>query len=173
MTETVPKHRVFLNRPLDLVKSLYCKVVVRSVRGIEVMGGLVAVDPVTDTAVIIDVDNSDNMDINKYPVTVVPFVRWEAMEVIDSSEEFKERVRRLTSDKGEKHGMSEEECKTARTNITAWLAKNGLESVLSGDDLVIADTVVLEPPYTSGCCSATNEIILARVQSLLERIQPL
>jgi len=172
MAESVPKHRVFLNRPLDLVNSLHCKVVVSSVRGIKVMGGLVAVDPVTDTAVIIDVD-SDGSDINTHPVTVVPFVRWDTTEVIESTEVFKERVKGLlTSNKGEKHGMSEEDCKTARSNITAWLAKNGLESVLSGDDLIIAGAVVLEPPYTSGCCSATNEIILARVQSLLEKIQP-
>ena len=171
MAETLPQHWVFLNRPMDLVNSLHCKVVVNSVRGIKVTGGLVAIDPVTDTAVIVDMDNGDERDINKYPVTIVPLVKWETMEVIDSSEAFKVRVRGLNSDDVAKHDMSEEEREATKSKIIAWLAKNGLQSVMNGDDIIIADAVVLEPPYSSDCCSATNEIILARVQALLERMQ--
>jgi len=170
MTGTLPLHRVFLNKPLDLMNSLHCKVVVNSLRGTRVTGGLVAVDPVTDTAVLVDIGDSVDGDITDHSVSVVPFASWDTLEVIDRSEEYKERVRGMNSKVVRNSNLSKEECEAVRDKVIAWLSKNGLESVVRGDDLVIADAVILEPPYTSDCCNATNEIILGRVQALLERM---
>ena len=161
---------MFLNRPVDLLNSLHCKVAVSSARGYRVSGGLLAVDPVTDTAVIVDTDNSDAGDINNYPVTIVPLVRWDDMEIVDSSEVYKELVRNIKFEQSDKCDMSEEETEAARDKVTAWLAKNGLEAVVKGSDVVIADAVIMEAPFTAESCSATNEIILARVQDIVRRV---
>jgi len=166
MTESEDQHRVFLNKPLDLLSKLHCKVTLSSVRGSKVTGGLLAVDPVTDTAVIVDL--GADSELGRCPVTVVPFVNWNSLEIIDSSEEFKKRVKSVQAEQSQGCDLSEEDLKIAREKVTAWLVKNGLTAVLRGEDLVIADAVILEPPFTAESCSATNEIILSRVQHILK-----
>ena len=173
MTDSVQPHRVFLNKPLDLLNSLHCKVTVSSVRGEKLTGGLLAVDPVTDTAVIVDLEDSEvgvNDGLGKFTVTVVPFVDWTSLEIIDASQVYKERVRNVQVEQSQSCDMSEEAIATARERVTNWLAKNGLTTAVRGDDLVIADAVILQPPFTADSCSATNEIILSRVQNILKCI---
>lgn len=168
MTESEDQHRVFLNKPLDLLSKLHCKVTLASVRGSKVTGGLLAVDPVTDTAVIVDLGDGDEGDLSRCQVTVVPFVNWTSLEIIDASEEFKNLVKNAQTEQSQGCDLSEEDLTTAREKVTNWLVKNGLTAVLRGEDLVIADAVILEPPFTAESCSATNEIILSRVQHILK-----
>lgn len=168
MTESEDQHRVFLNKPLDLLSKLHCKVTLASVRGSKVTGGLLAVDPVTDTAVIVDFGDGDEGDLSRCQVTVVPFVNWTSLEIIDASEEFKNLVKNAQTEQSQGCDLSEEDLTTAREKVTNWLVKNGLTAVLRGEDLVIADAVILEPPFTAESCSATNEIILSRVQHILK-----
>ena len=171
MAEAENLHRVFLNKPLDLLNSLHCQVTLSSVRGTKFTGGLLAVDPVTDTAVIVDLENSsDKSEIDDISVTIVPLVNWSSLEIIDASEEFKKRVKIIQADQSKSCDLSEEDIKAAREKVTDWLVKNGLAAVLKGADLVIADAVILEAPYTPEHCSATNEIILSRVQHILKRM---
>ena len=157
-------HRVFLNKPLELIKHLYCHIELQSRRGEAVAGGLVAVDPVSDTAIIVKMkENSDSENIDDLEVILVPFVDWETLKVIEDGEHTKKRIRNIYKDElGQTNKANEEEMLSRRNLVSTCLSSHGLDPSLEGDCLVIGDTLVISPPYTDNTCDATNEIILAK-----------
>ena len=162
-------HRVFRNKPLELIKHLHCHIEIQSLRGDTVSGALVAIDPVSDTAVVVKNPSSENIDDSE--VTLVPFVDWGTLKVIDDSENTKKRIRNMIKDDlGQMTDSNKDELLTRRNLVSKSLSSHGLSPILDGDNLVIADTVIISPPYTDHSCDATNEIILARVKSLLKDV---
>ena len=89
-------HRVFLNKPDELLKHLHCHIEIQSLRGDTVCGALVAIDPVSDTAIVVKNPSSENIDDSE--VTLVPFVDWGTLKVIDDSENTKQRIRHMIKD---------------------------------------------------------------------------
>jgi len=165
-------HRVFRNKPLDLLAALHCRVRVKSVRGVKSEGGLLAVDPVTDTAVLVGLGDKqldkEPASLDSHDVTLVPFVSWNSLEILDSSEVVKTYLAALEKcEEDRKTNICAEEASEAREKATELLTKHGLNPIRQGEDLVIADTVIVEPPYTAASCQATNEIILSRVRGIL------
>ena len=133
-----------------------------------------AIDPVSDTAVIINIDNQDasNNDLSNVPVTLVPFVDWNSLTVLDESDEMKERVRKFIKQHSFKsHNLPSEEIVARRETVVGHLSKYGLKPEVDGENVVIGDTVIIQPPYTEDFCDATNEIILGRVKSILQSIK--
>ena len=140
-------------------------------------GGLLAVDPVTDTAVLVGLGDKqldkepDSLD--SHDVTLVPFVSWNSLEILDSSEVVKTYLAALEKcEEDRKTNICAEEASEAREKATELLTKHGLNPIWQGEDLVIADTVIVEPPYTAASCQATNEIILSRVRGILSGATP-
>ncbi|KAK9966932.1 hypothetical protein ABG768_004008 [Culter alburnus] len=66
--------------------------------------------------------------------------------------------------------LSKEELKSRRENLHLWLEKNRVPVTEDGDVLRVASVLTISAPYGTGDCSCANEIILARVQSLVESI---
>lgn len=66
--------------------------------------------------------------------------------------------------------LSKEELKSRRENLRLWLEKNRVPVTEDGDVLRVASVLTISAPYGTGDCSCANEIILARVQSLVESI---
>lgn len=143
-------------------------------------GGLLAVDPVSDTAVLV---RGEEGGLGQSEVVIVPLVDWGSLQVrgivcwlllflqvLDSSPELKERLGGLVRKPGTEHGLSERQVEEKRERVTAWLRRNGLPVEVEGSQVVIAGAVVLEPPYTSESALADNEIVLARVAALLENM---
>ena len=162
-------HRVFRNKPQELIKHLHCHIEIQSLRGDTVSGALVAIDPVSDTAVVVKNPSSENIDDSE--VTLVPFVDWGTLKVIDDSENTKQRIRHMIKDDlGQITQSNNDELLTRRNLVSKSLSSHGLSPILDGDNLVIADTVIISPPYTVTTCDATNEIILARVKSLIKDV---
>ena len=143
-------------------------------RGDKESGGLVAIDPVSDTAVIINIDSQDasKNDLSDVPVTLVPFVDWKSLTVLDESDEMKEAVRKHIKEHSfRSHNLSSKEVIARREAVVEHLSKYGLKPAVDGDNVVIGDTVIIQPPYTEEFCDATNEIILGRVKSILQSIK--
>ena len=172
MTTEDKTHRVFLNKPEELLEHLHCHIEIQSRRGEVVSGALVAIDPVSDTAVLVNMTEipcSDNIDDSE--MILVPFVDWDTLKVLDDSENTKNRIRNMFKDElGQMNNSNKDEILTRRNLVSKSLSSHGLSPSLDGDNLVIADTVIISPPYTDQTCDATNEIILARVKSLLKDI---
>ena len=166
-------HRVFLNKPEELLKHLHCHIQIQSQREEAVSGGLLAIDPVSDTAVVVNMTkNPGSENIDDSEITLVPFVDWNTLKVIDDSENTKKRIRNMIKDleSGQMNNFNKEEMLTRRNLVSKSLSSHGLSPSLDGDNLVIAGTVIISPPYTDHTCDATNEIILARVKSLLKTV---
>ncbi|KAI5608546.1 gem-associated protein 6 [Silurus asotus] len=63
--------------------------------------------------------------------------------------------------------FSTEELEERKKDLRAWLEKNLIPVTDEGDVLRVANVLTISAPYDSEQCSSSNEIILARVQSLV------
>ena len=140
-------------------------------RGTDVMGGLIAIDPVTDSAMLVTNINDEVNNISQASVTIVPFVDWTSLAVIDGSENIKSKLKQLvTEHTDKKHNLTPEQLKEKQQKIKMHLAQYGLETKIDGDNLIIADIVIVVPPFTAEECSGTNEIVLGKIKKLLQNI---
>jgi len=173
MTEEKEIHRVFLNKPAVLINNLFCRVVLKTQRGSLETGGLLAIDPVSDSAIIANDGDDDELNsIKEAKIVIVPFVDWTTLKVINDSEKTKTKYRKLIQEtqwsKESQDNFSAEELSSRRDKVKDHLSKFGVVSKLEGENIVIGDTVIIQPPYSPDCCDATNEIILARIKNILE-----
>uniref|UniRef100_A0A9J8D6Z5 Gem nuclear organelle associated protein 6 n=1 Tax=Cyprinus carpio carpio TaxID=630221 RepID=A0A9J8D6Z5_CYPCA len=61
-----------------------------------------------------------------------------------------------------------EELKSRRESVRLWLEQNRVPVTEDGEVLRVANALTISAPYRPGDCSSANEIILSRVQSLVE-----
>ena len=127
-------HRVFLNSPLQLSKALHCVVSLNSCRGVTLEGALLAVDPVSDTAVLVRGEGEMLADVE---VVIVPLVDWSSMQVLDNSHAKKQRVAQLLLQQ-EGPSLSSQEKEAARRRCLDWLKKNGLPAEEDGEQVIIS-----------------------------------
>ena len=107
-------------------------------------------------------------------MTIVPYVDWSSLTVLDDSDEVKYFLKHITEDQSlnsNSHGLDEETLKKRRDIISQQLSKYGLKTEEEGDNLLIGDALIIQPPYTQQFCDGTNEIILERVRKLLQTIE--
>ncbi len=64
--------------------------------------------------------------------------------------------------------LSMDELKSRRESLRLWLEKNRVPVTEDGEVLRVANALTISAPYRPGDCSSSNEIILARIQSLVE-----
>lgn len=64
--------------------------------------------------------------------------------------------------------LSPEELQARRENLRLWLERNRFPVTEDGQDLRVANVLTISAPYRPEDCSCINEIILARVQSLVQ-----
>ena len=134
-------------------------------------GGVLAIDPVTDTVVLIQYDNDLPEDLRECQVSIVPFVDWSSVKVKDESDSTKSTLKSLAQTQSESsHGLTPEQISIRRDAIKSHLSKYGLAAEEDGENLLIGDTLIIQPPYTDQSCDATNEIILERVRKILSTL---
>ena len=130
---------------------------------------------VSDTAVLVDSDNVSVVDEGKlenFQIVTVPFVNWDNVKIIESSPEFRTKLKQLRETLRDNSGseVGSEELGERRLKVSEELTRHGLEVVTDGDNLLISGTVIIRPPYTHQTCDAPNEIILARIRNILKSI---
>lgn len=64
--------------------------------------------------------------------------------------------------------FSTEELEERKKDLRAWLEKNLIPVTDEGDILRVANVLTISAPYGPGQCISSNQIILSRVQSLVE-----
>ena len=72
---------------------------------------------------------------------------------------------------GDCKGYSPEDLEEKRTSLKKWLEKNHIPVTKQGDaqrTLCVAGVLTIDPPYAPENCSSSNEIILSRIQDLIQ-----
>ncbi len=65
---------------------------------------------------------------------------------------------------------SPDQLKRQRERVKSWLLKNRLPVREEENELHVCEALCIEPPYTAENCRSTNEIILGRIQGLLQNM---
>ncbi|XP_022087607.1 gem-associated protein 6-like [Acanthaster planci] len=130
-------------------------------------GWIFTVDPVSRSIVLADFpDNQRAMTevIMGHAIHTVTLVGDPTPQCLD-------RLNGLLQSGGQSDNLSAEEIAQRKTDLKQWLEKHHIPVALSGENsdlLSIAGALYIEPPYGVQNCVSANEIILARVQALIQ-----
>ncbi|NWS35582.1 GEMI6 protein, partial [Polioptila caerulea] len=152
--------------PLDWETYVNKLVKVVAVEKHEYEGWVLTVDPVSATIVLATFPENEKGSIS--------FVMGHAIQEVEILQEgdsnMKQRLARILAPK-ESQAYSPEELEERKNALKAWLEMNHIpvgEQGELGSTLSVAGALTIEPPYGPEQCSSTNEIILSRVQGLLQ-----
>ncbi|XP_037987050.1 gem-associated protein 6 isoform X1 [Motacilla alba alba] len=133
----------------------------------EYEGWVLTVDPVSATIVLAIFPENEKGSIS--------FVMGHAVQEVEILQEgdsdMKQRLARILAPE-ESQAYSPEELEKRKNALKTWLETNHIpvgEQGEQGRTLSVAGVLSIEPPYGPEQCSSTNEIILSRVQGLLQR----
>lgn len=126
-------------------------------------GRVFTVDPVSASVVLLSVQENERPSVRVilgHAVTDVQILR-------RGTEETERQMKSIfLPDRAQL--LSAEELKSRRESLRLWLEKNRVPVTEDGEVLRVADALTISAPYGPGDCSSSNEIILARIQSLVE-----
>ncbi|XP_035261361.1 gem-associated protein 6 [Anguilla anguilla] len=129
----------------------------------EYQGWVCTVDPVSASIVLVNFQNTGKASI----VVVMGHAVREVEILKEGDEEMAKRLSSLFMPEG-RQVLSTDELKRKRECLRAWLEKNLIPVTEEGETLRVAGVLTVNPPYGSQDCCSSNEIILSRVQSLVE-----
>ncbi|XP_028830307.1 gem-associated protein 6 [Denticeps clupeoides] len=126
-------------------------------------GWVFTVDPVSASVVLVN--------FPKKGQTCVQVVMGHAVETVEILKEADENITmQLTNmfSPAATETLSNEELEHRGQDLCKWLEKNRIPVMKEGQTLRVASVLTINAPYRIEDCSSSNEIILARVQSLLQ-----
>ncbi|XP_051867692.1 gem-associated protein 6 [Pristis pectinata] len=128
-------------------------------------GWVFTVDPVSGSIVLVNF-----IDAGKVSVATVMGHAIQAVELINEGESnTTEKLSALFMPTGTRT-YSNEELEQRKSRLKSWLEKNRIPVTEQGDQnkmLCVAGVLTVSPPYNPEDCNSSNEIILSRVQSLI------
>lgn len=164
------EHPIFTSDPEQFMQWLYKEICVTMEDGSTLTGRCYTVDPVSQSIVLVKIDQCDN-SVDKVKVVMGHCI--ENVTVLDENigkyKAILDSLFRGACDDGKT--LSPEELESRKESLKLWLLKNRLPVSVSGEDseiLSIAEAVFIEPPYGANQCRSTNEIILGKVQGLIK-----
>ncbi|XP_028928488.1 gem-associated protein 6 isoform X3 [Ornithorhynchus anatinus] len=132
----------------------------------EFQGWVLTTDPVSANVVLVNF-----LDDGQVTVTGVTGHAVQAVEVLrEGDEATRERLLTLFTPK-ESRAYSPEDLEKRKSRLKTWLEKNHIPVSEVGDSrrtLCVAGVLTIDPPYGPEDCNSSNEIILSRVQGLIE-----
>ncbi|NWX23596.1 GEMI6 protein, partial [Aegotheles bennettii] len=133
----------------------------------EYEGWVLTVDPVSASIVLATFLENEKVSIS--------FVLGHAVQGVkileEGDEEMKQRLSSIFAPE-ESKAYSPEELERRKNNLKTWLETNHIPVTEQGDSgrtLCVAGGLTIDPPYGPEACSSSNEIILSRVQGLVQR----
>ncbi|XP_056344919.1 gem-associated protein 6 isoform X4 [Oenanthe melanoleuca] len=152
--------------PLDWETYVNKLVKVIAVEKHEYEGWVLTVDPVSATIVLATFPENEKGSIS--------FIMGHAIQEVEilreGDSDMKQRLARISAPE-ERQAYSPEELEKRRKALKSWLETNHIpvgEQGEQGRTLSVAGVLTIEPPYGPEQCSSANEIILSRVQDLLQ-----
>ncbi|XP_069625168.1 gem-associated protein 6 isoform X1 [Ranitomeya imitator] len=133
----------------------------------EYQGWAVTIDPVSASVVLVNFEDDQKI--------VVRMVMGHAVQKVeirkDSDEVTKQKLQNIFNLQESSSAYKKEDLETKKLNLKGWLQQNNIPVTEQGQStrtLCVAGVLTIDPPYGPENCSSTNEIILSRIQGLLQ-----
>ncbi|KAM6972474.1 gem-associated protein 6 [Aplochiton taeniatus] len=151
-------------RPLEWNTYVNQEVLVTVHEKQQVRGWVYTVDPVSASLVLVRFNA-----LSQASVTVVMGHAVEQVEILQEADQ--DTAQRLGSvfHHQATPALSPAQLQVRRDSLRLWLEQNRVPVQEDGKTLRVAGVLTISAPYGAQDCSSPNEIILARVQELLER----
>ncbi|CAM4541249.1 gem-associated protein 6 [Lepidochelys kempii] len=132
----------------------------------EYEGWVLTIDPVSANVVLVKLTED-----GKVCVSVILGHAVQEVEIVnEGDDETKERLAHLFMPE-ESRAYGHEELEKRKSSLKTWLETNHIPVTEQGESqrtLCVAGVLTIDPPYGPEDCSSSNEIILSRVQSLIQ-----
>ncbi|CAM5136737.1 unnamed protein product [Natator depressus] len=152
--------------PLDWQTYVNKEVKVTAAEKHEYKGWVLTIDPVSANVVLVKL-----MEDGKVCVSVILGHAVQKVEIVnEGDDETKERLAHLFMPE-ESRAYGHEELEKRKSSLKTWLETNHIPVTEQGESqrtLCVAGVLTIDPPYGPEDCSSSNEIILSRVQSLIQ-----
>ncbi|KAM4042353.1 gem-associated protein 6 isoform 1-T1 [Anomaloglossus baeobatrachus] len=133
----------------------------------EYQGWVVTIDPVSASVVLVNFE-----DDQKISVRMVMGHAVQKVEILKESDEVtKQKLLNIFNLKESSSTFKKEDLETKKLNLKGWLQQNNIPVTEQGESmrtLCVAGVLTIDPPYGPENCSSTNEIILSRIQGLIQ-----
>ncbi|XP_042745279.1 gem-associated protein 6 [Tympanuchus pallidicinctus] len=152
--------------PLDWETYVNKRVKVAADEKNEYEGWVLTVDPISASVVLANFPENEPVSI----LVVLGHAVQEVNIMQDADDEMKARLSRIFEPE-ETKAYSPEELHKRKNDLKKWLETNHIpvtEQGESGRTLCVAGVLTIDPPYSPEECSSSNEIILSRVQGLVQ-----
>ena len=155
----------------QLTQLLYNTVQVKTERGTVLEGGLLAIDPVSNTAVLLLSQSASS--VASAELLLVPALDWSQVVVLPTDESTLAHLKSLVDFQSSSATTEAAIADLAprRAQLIENFTRHGLKAVEQGGgggNLVVQGCVTVRPPYRPEDCRATNEIVLDRVLTLMK-----
>ncbi|XP_076816194.1 gem-associated protein 6-like [Clavelina lepadiformis] len=137
---------------------VYSRVEVKTCDRKTTTGWVYTIDPITHSIVLLN----DNQQL----VTILGHAVREVLVKDMPNKDMKNRLDELLESKEPDH--SPEVLEERKQKVVAWLLENRFPVKANGDIISVANALEIMPPYSASSCQTGNEVILNRIQRLLE-----
>ena len=151
--------------PLEWEDYVYKEVMVIACEK-EYKGWLLTTDPVSANIVLVNFLEDGRLSVTG--------IMGHSVQTVETISEGNHRVHETLMHvfaSGDCKGYSPEDLEEKRTSVKKWLEKNHIPVTKQGDaqrTLCVAGVLTIDPPYAPENCSSSNEIILSRIQDLIQ-----
>lgn len=132
----------------------------------EYRGWLLTTDPVSANIVLVNFLEDGSMSVTGIMGHAVQTVE----TVSEGDHGVREKLMHLFTS-GDSQAYHVEDLENRKNSLKKWLEKNHIPVTEQGDSsrtLCVAGVLTIDPPYGPENCSSSNEIILSRVQDLIQ-----
>ncbi|XP_005390949.1 PREDICTED: gem-associated protein 6 isoform X2 [Chinchilla lanigera] len=151
--------------PLEWEDYVYKEVRVLASEKKEYKGWLLTTDPVSANIVLVNFLEDGGLS-----VTGIMGHSVQTVEIVGEDHRVREKLARLFTS-GDCEAYSPEDLEKRKNSLKKWLEKNHIPIAEQGESqrtLCVAGVLTIDPPYCPENCSSSNEIILSRVQDLIQ-----
>lgn len=149
--------------PLQWMRYVNTKVTVKAGKDEEHRGWLLTVDPVSASLVLMNFREEGGASVQ-----VVMGHAVEEVEVLQEADEDTTERLRTSFLPPKTCKLDPEELRRRRGVIQRWLEKNRIPVEEAGDKLRVAGVLTITAPYGPEDCCSANQIILDRIQKLIQ-----
>ncbi|XP_029285885.1 gem-associated protein 6 [Cottoperca gobio] len=151
--------------PLKWIRYVNKQVKVKAGKDEERCGWLLTVDPVSASLVLVNFKEEGGASVQ-----VVMGHAVEEVEVLREADD--ETTERLQTSflPSKTRRLDPEELRKRRGGVRGWLEKNRIPVEEEGDELRVAGVLTITAPYGPEDCCSSNQIILDRIQKLIQSV---